>query len=147
MITEIRILRVMEDSPCDECHTADDALTAWKAHIVRAPWFHDNKEHLVVLTLDTKYKLTGYHLVAMGSLNQTVAHPREILRPVIVSGAYAFILMHNHPSGDPAPSEGDRKVTRRLGEAAQIMDVPFLDHVIVGDAGRYFSFREAGLLL
>lgn len=146
MIAEVRILRVMEDSPVELCNEPQKALAAWSAHVVTSPWYHDNKEHLVVLTLDTKHRLTGYHLVALGSLNETIAHPREVLRPVIVCGAYGFILMHNHPSGDATPSEADRRLTLRLNEAAQIMLVHFIDHVIVGDAGKYFSFREGGLL-
>ena len=75
---------------------------------------------------------------------------QEILRPVITRGAYGFILIHNHPSGDPSPSRADELITRRIVEAAKLMQVCFLDHVIIGrpSPGRaaYYSFREAGLV-
>jgi DNA repair protein RadC len=72
------------------------------------------------------------------------------LRPVITRGAYGFVLIHNHPSGDPSPSRADEMVTRRLVEAAELMQVKFLDHVIIGrpSPGRaaFYSFRSAGLI-
>ena len=88
--------------------------------------------------------------VSHGSLNESVAHPREIFRPAITHAAYALILVHNHPSGDPTPSDADLRLTRRLNEAAELLQIRFLDHVIIGspDNGRrpYFSFREAGVI-
>jgi DNA repair protein RadC len=86
----------------------------------------------------------------MGTVSETTAHPREILRPVITRGAHGFVLIHNHPSGDPSPSRADEVVTRRIAEAAKMMQVEFLDHVIIGrpSQGRsaYYSFREAGVV-
>jgi DNA repair protein RadC len=88
--------------------------------------------------------------VSLGSLNESVAHPREVLQPIFLYSAYAFIVVHNHPSGDPAPSEADRRFTQRLHEVAKLMQVVMYDHVIIGseENGRqpYFSFQEAGLL-
>jgi DNA repair protein RadC len=105
---------------------------------------------LVVFLLDTRYQITSYNLVSLGSLNESIAHPRDVLRPAIVAGAYAFIVMHNHPSGDPSPSQSDHSLTRRLAEAAELMQIKLLDHVIAGEhaPGRqpYFSFKEAGVL-
>jgi len=77
-------------------------------------------------------------------LNESLAHPREIFRPAILHSAYAFVLVHNHPSGDAKPSEADLRVTKRVAAAAQILQINFLDHVIVGRG--FFSFQEAGLL-
>jgi len=74
--------------------------------VTRRDWYQQSKEHLVVLFLNTRYNID---LVSIGSLSETVAHPREILAPVLCASAYGFILMHNHPSGDPSPSERDRK--------------------------------------
>lgn len=109
-----------------------------------------SKESLRVVLLDTKYHLLRLHEVALGSLNESIAHPREIFQPAVLYSAYAFILVHNHPSGDPTPSEADRRLTARLNEIARLMQIQMLDHVIIGSAdnGRqpYFSFREAGLL-
>lgn len=108
-----------------------------------------SKESLRVILLDTKYHLLRIHEVSLGSLNESVAHPREIFQPALTYSAYAFILVHNHPSGDPTPSEADRRLTVRLTEASRLLQIQMLDHVIIGtsDNGRqpYFSFREAGL--
>ncbi|RYD78547.1 MAG: DNA repair protein RadC, partial [Verrucomicrobiaceae bacterium] len=109
-----------------------------------------SKESLRVILLDTKYHLLRIHEVSLGSLNESVAHPREIFQPALTYSAYAFILVHNHPSGDPTPSEADRRLTIRLTEASRLLQIQMLDHVIIGssDNGRqpYFSFREAGLI-
>jgi DNA repair protein RadC len=108
-------------------------------------------ERLLVALLDTRLRHAGTVEVSVGSLTETVAHPREILRPVITRGAYGFVLIHNHPSGDPSPSRADEHFTRRMVEAADLLQLKFLDHVIVGrpDHGRapYFSFREAGVIV
>ena len=108
------------------------------------------RESLRILLLDTKLHLIRVEEISLGSLNETTAHPREILRPVFIHAAFAFILVHNHPSGDPSPSEADRRLTRRLIEAATLLQVRFSDHVIIGAPlpGRlpYFSFAEAGMM-
>jgi DNA repair protein RadC len=109
-----------------------------------------DREVLRVVLLDTKLRLLATEDVALGSLNECIAHPREIFRPAIVHSAYAAILVHNHPSGDPAPSQSDNRLTRQLGEAAKLLQINLLDHIIIGlpdgDRHPYFSFREAGVL-
>lgn len=109
-----------------------------------------NRESLRVVLLDTKHRLLRVEEISLGTLNESVAHPREIFHAAIVNSAYAFVLVHNHPSGDPTPSEADRRLTRRLVEASQLLQIRLLDHVIVGVArpGQlpYFSFAEAGLV-
>ncbi|MEO5916472.1 MAG: DNA repair protein RadC [Luteolibacter sp.] len=111
---------------------------------------HLAQEQVVVAVLDTRLRHVGTTVVSVGTVNESNAHPREVLRPVITRGAYGFILIHNHPSGDPSPSRADELVTKRLVEAAALMQVKFLDHVIIGkpSPGRvaYYSFREAGLV-
>jgi len=108
------------------------------------------KESLRVVLLDTKLQLIKVQEVSVGSLNESVAHPREVFQPALIHSAYAFILVHNHPSGDPSPSDADRRLTIRLSEASKLLQVQMLDHVIIGnpDNGRqpYFSFSEAGLI-
>ena len=108
------------------------------------------KESLRVVLLDTKLRLLRVEEISLGSLNECLAHPREILRPVVSHNAFAFVLVHNHPSGDPAPSDEDRRLTIRMAEAARLMQVTFSDHVIIGSPAPghapYFSFREAGIL-
>lgn len=107
-------------------------------------------ESLRVLLLDTRHGLLEEREISQGNLNESIAHPREIFRPAIAKGAYAIAVAHNHPSGDPTPSEADRRLTRRLAEAGTLLQIPLVDHVIVGAkiAGNspYFSFREAGLI-
>lgn len=108
-------------------------------------------ESLRVLLLNTKLLLMQQVEISMGTVNETVAHPREILSRVITYKAYAFVLVHNHPSGDPQPSEADRRLTRRVKEGAELLGLVFADHVIIGATavGRgtpYFSFKERGLL-
>jgi DNA repair protein RadC len=107
-------------------------------------------ESLRVLLLDTRHGLLEEIEISRGSLNESIAHPREIFRPAIAKVAYAIAVVHNHPSGDPSPSEADRRLTRRLSEAGTLLQIPLVDHVIVGakigSNPPYFSFREAGLI-
>lgn len=107
-------------------------------------------ESLRILLLDTRHGLLEEKEVSRGSLNESIAHPREIFRPAIAKGAYAIAVVHNHPSGDPQPSEADRRLTRRLTEAGTLLQIPLVDHVIIGamrgEQSPYFSFREAGLI-
>jgi len=109
-----------------------------------------DRESLRAVLLDTKHRLLRVIEISLGTLNESIAHPREVFRPVLLHAAYAFVLVHNHPSGDPTPSEADRRLTRRLVEAAQLLQIRLLDHVIVGAPadGRqpYFSFAEAGMM-
>ena len=108
------------------------------------------KESLRVVLLDTRYHLIRIEEVSVGSVNESIAHPRDVFRPALVYSAYAVIVVHNHPSGDASPSQADHSLTRRLAEAAELMQIKLLDHIIIGapadgNAG-YFSFREAGVL-
>lgn len=104
----------------------------------------------MAVLLDTKLKPKAYHVVSVGSVNETVAQPREVFRAAIIAAAYGVILMHNHPSGDPSPSQADHRVTRQMREAAGIIGITLLDHVVIGEPGEgrqpFFSFREGGAL-
>jgi DNA repair protein RadC len=110
------------------------------------------QESFWVIPLDRKNKPIGRHMVTLGTLTSSLVAPREVARIVILAGAAAFIIAHNHPSGDPTPSSADISVTRKLREAAQAIDIALLDHVVVGTpegdpTGRgWYSMREAGLL-
>jgi DNA repair protein RadC len=107
-------------------------------------------ESLRVILLDTRYHLLRLEEVSRGSVNESIAHPRDVFRPAVISSAYAVIVVHNHPSGDPSPSQSDHGLTRRLTEAAELLQIKLLDHIIIGAPaeGRlpYFSFKEAGVL-
>ena len=96
------------------------------------------------MLLDAQSRCITKVEIAKGTVNESLAHPREIFRPAIIHSAYAFVMVHNHPSGSVSPSEADRQLTKRVAAAAQILQINFLDHVIVGQG--FFSFQEAGLL-
>ena len=104
------------------------------------------RESLRVILLDTKYQLLRIEEISLGSLNESIAHPREIFRPALVHSAYAMILVHNHPSGNPTPSKADKLLTERLVEVGKMLDVKVLDHIIIGnflaDQNSYYSFKE-----
>jgi DNA repair protein RadC len=107
-------------------------------------------ESLRVILLNTKQELIKVVSVSQGTLNEALAHPREVFKPVIAFSAYTFIMVHNHPSGDPSPSGADLRLTRRILEASRILQLQLIDHVIIGTPapGRssYFSFKEGGVI-
>jgi DNA repair protein RadC len=107
-------------------------------------------ESLRVILLDTRYRLLHIEEISLGSLNESIAHPREIFRPALTYSAHAVIVVHNHPSGDASPSQTDHSLTRRLAEAAELLQIKLLDHIIIGAPAEgspgYFSFKEAGVL-
>jgi len=104
----------------------------------------EKKEHFVLLCLDTRNKLIDDD-VSIGTINASVVHPREVFKKAIQANSAQVIVAHNHPSGDPEPSPEDIALTRRLGEAAKILGITLLDHVIV-TTNKYSSLKERGLL-
>jgi DNA repair protein RadC len=111
-----------------------------------APAMRDlRQEEFRVLLLNTQHAVRREIVVTRGTLDGSLVHPREVFRAAIAEGAAAVVLVHNHPSGDPAPSPDDRAVTAQLADAGRLLGIAVVDHVIIGDA-RYTSFVEAGLL-
>lgn len=111
-----------------------------------APAMRDlNQEEFRLLLLSTQHAVTREVIVTRGVLDASVVHPREVFRAAITESAASIVLVHNHPSGDPAPSPEDRQVTRQLAEAGRLIGIPVVDHVVIGD-GNYVSFSEAGWL-
>jgi DNA repair protein RadC len=104
-----------------------------------------DKEHFVLLAMNNKNRVNGFKVISTGSLTASLVHPREVWRAALHLCAAAVIFVHNHPSGDPAPSPEDQEITRRLKETGDVLGVRVLDHVVLGD-GRYFSFSDRGLL-
>lgn len=102
------------------------------------------KEHLVMMSLNTKNECIGLHTIHIGSVNASIVHPREVLQPAILNNATSFIIFHNHPSGDATPSREDIEVTKRMVEAGNIIGIDLLDHIIIGAEGRYTSLKEKG---
>ncbi len=107
----------------------------------------DDKEHFWVVLLNAKNHYLMAHLVSTGTQSATLVQPREVLGPALREGAAALVLIHNHPSGDPAPSREDMRLTRQLVDAAQLVDLKIHDHVIVGNgSGAWVSFATRGLM-
>jgi DNA repair protein RadC len=106
-----------------------------------------DREYFLVALLDRKNKVIGVNTVSMGSLTASVVHPRECFKPAILANAAAVLLGHNHPSGDPQPSQEDRVLTARLAAAGKLLGIEVLDHIILGDGTTsYFSFADQGML-
>ena len=98
-------------------------------------------ERCGVMLLDLKQRVIRTSVLSVGSIDTSQAHPREIFREAVVASAASVVVFHNHPSGDPTPSMGDRVVTQRLQAAGDVVGVEMADHIILGER-RYFSFRE-----
>jgi len=108
-------------------------------------------ESVRVICLNTKHMVLAVEEVTRGTLNESLFHPREAFRPALARQAHAVILVHNHPSGNPQPSDADLHVTRRMKEAGELLQIELLDHVILGaprkeDEKAFFSFKNEGLL-
>jgi DNA repair protein RadC len=115
------------------------------ANLVMSELRYQTREHFMALLLSTKNHVIARAIVSVGSLNASIVHPRELFREAIIYSAAAVILIHNHPSGDPTPSQEDITLTRQLVEAGTLLNISVLDHVIIGD-GKYVSFKEKGII-
>ena len=114
-------------------------------HRYRARFFSAGREYFFSLQLNSKNQLIREVLVSVGSLNVSVVHPREVFAFAVRDSSSALILLHNHPSGDPAPSREDRDCTKRLVQAGKILGIRVLDHIVIGHDG-YYSFADANQL-
>lgn len=120
-------------------HTSQDVAT------LMGPLVADlDREGFWVVLLNGKNRAIGLNLVSIGALTAALVHPREVLKPAILGNAAAIILVHNHPSGDPAPSAEDIALTTRLWQAGDLMGIRVLDHIILGDDGAYRSLADDG---
>jgi DNA repair protein RadC len=118
-------------------------------HAARLLWQYlagVDREYFVAVALDQKNKVIGIHTVSMGTLTASLVHPREFFKVPLLCNAAAVVAGHNHPSGNPAPSDDDRKTTDRLAGAGKLLGITLLDHVIIGAYPDYYSFSEQGLL-
>ncbi len=106
----------------------------------------EDREGFAVIHLDARHAPVSVEVVSVGCLNSSIVHPREVFKGAILAGAAAIIVGHNHPSGDPEPSDEDLSITRRLAECGTLLGVALLDHVIIGRPGARVSLRERGAL-
>jgi DNA repair protein RadC len=112
---------------------------------IRASIKDKAKEHFKLILLNARNKILGISTISIGSLNASIVHPREVFKDAITHNAYSVVLAHNHPSGDPEPSEDDLTITKRLIEAGKNLGIEVIDHIIIAKNG-YFSFKEKGLI-
>ena len=102
----------------------------------------EDREKLIVCCIDTKNQPTAINVVAIGTLNNSLVHPREVFKPAILSNSASIILFHNHPSGDPKPSNQDVEFTNKVEQASQILGIQLLDHIVIGNTNYVSIFSE-----
>lgn len=115
----------------------------WNHNIRLAPAFNPEVECVAVIALGCRLGPRGHQVTAIGTVNEAIIHPREVFRAAIVASAFAIVLVHNHPSGNPAPSQADIQATRRIREASEVIQINLQDHVIIGEGDNYYSFHAS----
>ncbi len=105
-----------------------------------------DREIFILLFLNAKNFVTSIETHSVGGVDTSAVYPQQVLRSALLHNAVSLICVHNHPSGDPDPSISDREITKQIGIGAQFVGIRLLDHVILGDGGRYFSFADDGLI-
>jgi len=133
----VRTGRICESSPH---YTSPEAIYTLTKHMENL-----DREHFVVLHLNVKNQIIAQETISIGSLKESIVHPREVFKGAVLNSSAAIICVHNHPSGCPRPSPEDKVITKRLKDASEILGIRLLDHLIVGSK-KYFSFVESGLL-
>ncbi|MDP7979910.1 RadC family protein [Bacillus sp. WLY-B-L8] len=139
----ISLKMVRENSflyPERRVRSSEDAFNLVKKFLVDS-----DREYFLVACLDTKNQPTAINICHVGSLNASIVHPREVMKPAILSNSASIIVAHNHPSSDPTPSREDIEVTKRLVKAGEVVGIAVLDHLIVG-IDRYVSLKEKGYI-
>jgi DNA repair protein RadC len=112
---------------------------------IRASLQDKAKEHFKLILLNSRNRIIGISTISIGTLTTSLVHPREVFKEAIMHSAASVVLAHNHPSGDPDPSEDDLKITKKLVESGKILSIEVIDHIIIGKDNHY-SFREKGLI-
>jgi DNA repair protein RadC len=136
------VVREAADPSPRTINSPDDAARL-ATELVRAS--DDDKEHFWVMLLNQRHHYLMHTEVSVGNQSASLVHPREVFGPAVREGAAVVVLVHNHPSGNPAPSSEDRQLTARLKECGTLLGIEILDHVIVGNGtARWFSFRDVG---
>lgn len=147
---EFKVVTLREAPAVDFKATTPQEVEAYfREHVAKADWYDPMKECCVVILLNTRRTVIGHNLVSLGNLDTSLIHPRELFRPAIVGAAHSIVILHNHPSGDPTPSEADVRVTREMIRAGQLLKIELVDHVVIGEktADRrkgHASLRELG---
>lgn len=142
---EFKVLRMRECGPSEavmgDCPSR--IVKYWREQVATAPWFNEEQECFVTIILNTRCRITGHALVSIGIIDQVLAHPREVYRAAIVNSAHSIVVVHNHPSGDPTPSDADIRISRELQRGGDLLRINLNDSVIIG-ADKHVSLRELG---
>lgn len=117
--------------------------TASRAYEYLHEYHHLDREHFIAITLDGSSRVINTHTISIGTLNQSLVHPREVFYPAIKDKAVAIIIAHNHPSGQLSPSRADSQVTTRLKDAGKLIGIDIIDHIILTPDG-FYSFQDEG---
>ena len=137
-----------ETPPSGVVDTPEKAVEYWRAVVATAPDYRTEQEQFVVFMLNTRRRIIGHQVITIGILDNVSVHAREVFRAAIIANAHSIIVGHNHPSGDPTPSEADVRCTRDLIKAGQLLGIEVFDHVIVGERTEstrgFVSLRELG---
>ena len=135
-----------------ECPTPDDMVICdtparaahyWRMHVTDHPYFNPDCECAVALMLNTRKRVKGHYLISVGTMDTLLVHPREVFRVALMTSAASVVIMHNHPSGEPTPSDADIRITRDLIRAGQLLKIEVVDHVVMGNP-EFRSLREMG---
>lgn len=140
-IAELAIRMSKERAACSLSFRSPASVAEYYMETLR----HEEKEKVLLLLLDNKLQLIEEAIVSVGTVNASLLSSRDLFIKALRCGASNLMLLHNHPSGDPKPSRQDIQITKKIKEAGELMDIPLMDHIILGD-GSYISFKEAALL-
>ena len=147
--SEFKIMRLADAGLFDTC-TLDVPIYAVnyiRPKLEQSIIYRPDVENLIVIHLNVRCKPIGFEIISLGTLDTLLVHPREVFRSAIIANSARIILVHNHPSGEPTPSEADIKITRDLIKAGQLIKIDVADHLILGDPRRspnYYSLKELG---
>lgn len=149
MVKAVQLKCVAEISKRISMTSRQQAVLLRDAHSIASYYMeqlrHEKKEHLVVSMFDSQCRLIADRTISIGTCNASLISAREIFLSALEKQAVYIVLLHNHPSGSPKPSEEDIVVTKKINQSGKILDIPLLDHIIIGD-NQYFSFSEQGIL-
>lgn len=143
-IPVVKLSMIRDGSITTDRRTLSDSHSA--AALCRSIIGDNDREEMLAVILDAKHKINAVHSISVGTLSLSLVHPREVFKAAVLCNAAAMIIAHNHPSGDPTPSQEDRLLTKRLRECGELMGISILDHLVIGDAERYYSFADNGVL-
>ena len=138
-------MTIKDKTKTKKMHCSEDVVDIFKSILQSESEVDQDKEHFWVIGLNTKNTIKFIELVSLGSLSSSLVHPRETYRLACIKAVASIVAVHNHPSGDPAPSQDDREITQRLKQAGDILGIRFLDHIIIGETS-HFSFVDQKML-